>query len=117
MLFGIALLYGRTGALNLAQIGAGARRPGRRRRSWSVAFALLACRASLVKAAVVPFHFWLADAYAVAPTPVCLLLAGGDERARAVRRSRASTGPCSRGALGAARGRDPRGVLVGAGRR
>ena len=43
---------------------------------WScVAFALIAC-GFLVKAAIVPFHFWLADAYAVAPTPVCLLLAG-----------------------------------------
>ena len=32
--------------------------------------------AFLIKAAVVPFHFWLSDAYAVALAPVCLLLAG-----------------------------------------
>jgi len=38
-----------------------------------VAFTLMAV-GFFVKAAVVPFHFWLADAYSVAPTPVCLLL-------------------------------------------
>ena len=74
VLFGIALLYGRTGALNLAQIGAalaGHRVDG----LVVVAFALIVC-GFFVKAAIIPFHFWLADAYASAPTPVCVIFAG-----------------------------------------
>ena len=72
LLVGIALLYGHTGALNLAQMG---RTIGHADTLVEVAFALIAC-GLLVKAAVVPFHLWTADAYAVAATPVCILLAG-----------------------------------------
>jgi multicomponent Na+:H+ antiporter subunit D len=74
ILSGIALLYGRTGALNLAAIG----------RNLSVASPdglvvvafVFVVFGFLVKGAVVPFHFWLADAHAVAPTPVCVLFSG-----------------------------------------
>jgi multicomponent Na+:H+ antiporter subunit D len=74
VLSGIGLIYGRTGALNLAQIGESLGQ-GTLDRLVIVAFALLVA-GFFVKAGVVPFHFWLADAYAVAPTPVCILLAG-----------------------------------------
>jgi multicomponent Na+:H+ antiporter subunit D len=73
-LSGIALLYGRTGALNMAQIGVYlARHPGGR--LVTVAF-LLVMAGLLIKSAITPFHFWLADAHAVAPTPVCVLFSG-----------------------------------------
>src|SRR3954451_19207647 len=73
-LFGIGLVYAKTGALNLAQIGEQLARHGVD--AVVVAgFTLIVC-GFLVKAAAVPFHFWLADAYSVAPTPVCILFAG-----------------------------------------
>ncbi|HET8528493.1 MAG TPA: proton-conducting transporter membrane subunit [Gaiellaceae bacterium] len=74
VLLGIGLLYARTGALNLAQIGrtlAGEPAGG----PAVIAMTLVFC-GFLCKAAVVPFHFWLADAYAAAPAPVCLIFAG-----------------------------------------
>jgi multicomponent Na+:H+ antiporter subunit D len=74
ILIGIALVYGRTGALNLAQIGeALAQRPPDA--LVAVGFGLIAL-GFLVKAAAFPVHFWLADAHAVAPTPVCVLFSG-----------------------------------------
>ena len=73
-LSGIALIYGRTGALNMAQIGA---HIGRQPPDGLVAVAfVLIISGLLIKSATVPFHFWLADAHAVAPTPVCVLLSG-----------------------------------------
>jgi multicomponent Na+:H+ antiporter subunit D len=71
---GIALIYARTGALNLAQIGT-ALSHGPAGGLVIVAMTLLLC-GFLIKGAVVPFHLWAADAYAVAPAPVCAVLGG-----------------------------------------
>lgn len=74
VLSGIGLVYARTGALNMAQIG---RAIGSKPADAlvTVGFAFLVF-GYLVKAAVAPFHFWLADAHSVAPTPVCILFSG-----------------------------------------
>jgi multicomponent Na+:H+ antiporter subunit D len=71
---GIALIYARTGALNLAQVGQTLAH-GSAGGLVIVAMTLLFC-GFLIKGAVVPFHLWAADAYAVAPTPVCAVLGG-----------------------------------------
>ncbi len=71
-LTGIALVYARTGQLGFAAIGAHLHGDDA---LVVVSFALI-CTGFLVKSAAVPFHFWLADAHAVAPTPVCMLFSG-----------------------------------------
>ncbi|MFF2950420.1 complex I subunit 5 family protein [Kitasatospora sp. NPDC057965] len=78
-LLGIGLLYARTGELGLAQIGAELDRlaaPGRGPDTLLVLAFVLVLAGPLVKAAAAPFHFWLPDAHAVAPSPVCMLLSG-----------------------------------------
>jgi multicomponent Na+:H+ antiporter subunit D len=74
VLIGIALLYARTGALNLALIGErlAAHRPDN---LVVVALSLLIV-GFLVKAAIVPFHFWLVDAAPAAPPAVAMLMVG-----------------------------------------
>lgn len=73
-LVGVALLYGRTGTLNFAQLGhaLAGHRPDV---LVTVAFVAILV-AFMTKGAIAPFHFWLADAHAVAPTPVCVLFSG-----------------------------------------
>ncbi len=71
---GVGLLYARTGALNMAQIGKTL--DGHPADPLVVLALTLLLAGFLTKAAVVPLHFWLADAHAVAPTPVCVLFSG-----------------------------------------
>ena len=72
-LLGIGMLYARTGALNMAQIG---RALDTRPDALIITAFALIMSGFFVKGAVLPFHFWLADAHAVAPTPVCVLFSG-----------------------------------------
>nr|WP_202447174.1 complex I subunit 5 family protein [Streptomyces sp. SID5468] len=74
-LLGIGLLYARTGQLGMAQIGRRLDQFPRHDAVLTAAFVLV-LTGLLVKSAAVPFHFWLPDAHAVAPTPVCMLLSG-----------------------------------------
>ncbi|MFE9253018.1 complex I subunit 5 family protein [Streptomyces sp. NPDC007088] len=74
-LLGIGLLYARTGQLGMRQIGHALDRGGKPDALVLAAFVLVVT-GMLVKAAAVPFHFWLPDAHAVAPSPVCMLLSG-----------------------------------------
>lgn len=72
VLFGITLLYARTGALNLAQIGVQLAPADR----LVVLAAALVFAGFLIRAAVIPFHFWLIDTASSAPLPLAMILAG-----------------------------------------
>ncbi|WP_030172442.1 complex I subunit 5 family protein [Streptomyces sp. NRRL S-813] len=78
MLMGIALLYARTGELAMAKIAEGLNAAAGHHGPDALTLTafVLVLTGLLVKAAAVPFQFWLPDAHAVAPTPVCILLSG-----------------------------------------
>jgi multicomponent Na+:H+ antiporter subunit D len=75
-LLGVGMLYAHTGELGLAQLGQKLDAAGSGSGVLVKAAFVLVAAGFLVKAAAVPFHFWLPDAHTVAPTPVCMLLSG-----------------------------------------
>ena len=74
ILIGIGLVYGMTGTLNMTHL---ASRLAATQTAVPLRFALalFLCGCS-VKAALVPFHAWLPDAYPAAPAPVTAILSG-----------------------------------------
>jgi multicomponent Na+:H+ antiporter subunit D len=74
ILGGIGLIYAEVGALDFSALARGvAAAPGNP--VIMASFALLAS-GLLIKGAQVPFQFWLADAHAVAPSPVSVIFSG-----------------------------------------
>jgi multicomponent Na+:H+ antiporter subunit D len=74
ILLGIALVYGNTGALNMAYVARAIQQTGIHA---GLAFALTLFIAGFgLKAALVPFHAWLPDAHPSAPAPISAMLSG-----------------------------------------
>ena len=74
ILFGIGLVYGNTGTLNMAYISKSIQSSGVNA-GLGFALALFIVGFSL-KAALVPFHAWLPDAHPSAPAPISAMLSG-----------------------------------------
>ena len=74
VLFAIAIVYGNTGALNMAYISRAVTAKGM---NMGLTFALGLFIAGFgLKAALVPFHAWLPDAHPSAPAPISAMLSG-----------------------------------------
>jgi multicomponent Na+:H+ antiporter subunit D len=74
ILIALALMYGVTGALNMAQVSGRVAAEGMDA-PLLLAFGLFVCGFAF-KAALVPFHAWLPDAHPAAPAPVSAMLSG-----------------------------------------
>jgi NADH-quinone oxidoreductase subunit N len=77
MLFGLSLLYGLTGSINLHEIAVGLK--GRGLDPLLVVAIVMTVVGFGFKVAAVPFHLWAPDAYEGAPTPSAAFIASGSK--------------------------------------
>jgi NADH-quinone oxidoreductase subunit N len=81
LLYGISMLYGATGSLDLTTVAKAVAAPDTANRTVLV-FGIVFLVAGLAfKLGVVPFHMWVPDVYQGAPTAVTLLLGGAPKLA------------------------------------
>lgn len=78
MFYGMTLLYGLTGSLNLIEIAE--RLPGAPRLAMGVALAFVLAGYGF-KVTLAPFHLWAPDTYQGAPTPIAAFLSVGPKAA------------------------------------
>jgi len=77
-IYGISMLYGVTGTVELSELGAALAATGY---SWAFVIALITMMAGYgFKVAMVPFHMWAPDVYEGASTPVSIFLATGSKK-------------------------------------
>lgn len=76
LLFGIAMIYGATGSMNLTEIGAFVKQHADFNPLLALG-AVLVVAGFLFKVATVPFHMWMPDVYEGAPTSVTNLMTTG----------------------------------------
>jgi NADH-quinone oxidoreductase subunit N len=81
LLYGMALLYGLTGATRLDLIGEWIAATGEANRSVLIVATTLLIAGFGFKMAVVPFQMWVPDVYQGAPTPVAAFLSVGSKAA------------------------------------
>lgn len=74
VIFGVAILYGVTGTLNMAQVSQMVAQKGLPKAGY-LALGLFLAGFGL-KGAMVPFHAWLPDAHPAAPAPISAMLSG-----------------------------------------
>lgn len=78
-LYGISLLYGAAGTLNLRELAGVEGALGQLALPFKAGMVLLLAGLAF-KVTAVPFHFWAPDAYEGAPAPVAALLASGSKK-------------------------------------
>src|SRR5262249_31060301 len=79
LLYGMSMIYGATGTLNLFDVAREVQRlsASAADRSFLVFGVVFVVAGLAFKVGVVPFHMWLPDVYHGAPTPVTLFIAAG----------------------------------------
>jgi len=84
LLYGMSMIYGATGTLEITEVAKGAARilQGDRPSGAALAFGLVFIVSGLAfKVGVVPFHMWIPDVYHGAPTAVTLFISTGPKLA------------------------------------